>query len=720
MLEANQKNSLEITSVVRSGCAQEKKVLDIIENNLFGIPNYQRKYDWTDKQITRLFQDFIEIYETQSQHYIGCILHTVQENSGRLEIIDGQQRITSMYLMCLALFTLSFKYSIDYSRDDLYFLTLASLENLYSSQQQNIEKMSTKISYEYKAQQTMYDELIINDEFGLQVQLIKLINLKYQGNSEEIKKPENFEFIEKLRKETNNFAVAFCTFYALFENWITKKFEHREDLARLYTDTLKGLIRCLGNIKCAIVKIKDPNYSVSVFNAINTTGAKLTSADLIRSYLICFDEEYKDKPYSSMIKNIEKRLLDNFTREEFDSHYCKFWFLFIKAFALRNGAKRSRSTYTLEDNGKQPNMQFYFKNASNEKDIVIYEYFKDLNNYFSFCAEPSFTTKLIEQYLDYYLFLYKGYSQLGTDGKDNFFNDLKLSAKLRKKLELMLLSFSKISAMDTFIADVFVLFERIDKRKGLVTKSGPKKLTNLDINKFMDVLHLLWSFVMRCNLNPDYYGETKATNIDINFVTKNEKDIYKALYDCVNGTRQESKTKMSEEDESIFIKALLKNTDSKSMYNYVLNIVNYQMGMDVKSEDTIEHVLPQNPKKWNESNQNTILKDWDVLAEYATMPSDKDVTDELKNMLHDRFNECIGNKILLIKGTNSKSSNKTFVEKLKEYQNKDTGCRNTKIIDKIKEYAPDNEWGYGSIIKMCKFYGQLIYAACDPQKPSEK
>jgi len=65
------------------------------------IPEYQRPYVWKEKQINRLLDDFL-IYNknTDSEKalfYIGSII--VHQEGGKLKIIDGQQRITTLLLM---------------------------------------------------------------------------------------------------------------------------------------------------------------------------------------------------------------------------------------------------------------------------------------------------------------------------------------------------------------------------------------------------------------------------------------------------------------------------------------------------------------------------------------------------------------------------------------------------------------------------------------------
>lgn len=77
-------------------------------NNIFDtdmeyiIPLYQRAYAWEDKQLTQLIED-IEDVDEDTNYYIGSLI--VSKENGRYEVVDGQQRLTSLYLLlnCLGI-----------------------------------------------------------------------------------------------------------------------------------------------------------------------------------------------------------------------------------------------------------------------------------------------------------------------------------------------------------------------------------------------------------------------------------------------------------------------------------------------------------------------------------------------------------------------------------------------------------------------------------------
>jgi len=83
-----------------------KQLLETGKVNKFIIPEYQRPYAWTDEQIQTLFEDLEEYTENdnESTYFLGTIVSYENENDEQ-EIIDGQQRITSLFLLLRALYS---------------------------------------------------------------------------------------------------------------------------------------------------------------------------------------------------------------------------------------------------------------------------------------------------------------------------------------------------------------------------------------------------------------------------------------------------------------------------------------------------------------------------------------------------------------------------------------------------------------------------------------
>ena len=70
--------------------------------NEYIIPLYQRAYAWEDKQLIQLVEDISDVSE-DANYYIGSLI--VSKQGRKYEVVDGQQRLTSLYILlnCLGL-----------------------------------------------------------------------------------------------------------------------------------------------------------------------------------------------------------------------------------------------------------------------------------------------------------------------------------------------------------------------------------------------------------------------------------------------------------------------------------------------------------------------------------------------------------------------------------------------------------------------------------------
>lgn len=68
----------------------------------FVIPPYQRPYAWTENESEELFDDLYSFWQNSSedeQYFLGSIVLSKKENQPRSEVIDGQQRITTLTIL---------------------------------------------------------------------------------------------------------------------------------------------------------------------------------------------------------------------------------------------------------------------------------------------------------------------------------------------------------------------------------------------------------------------------------------------------------------------------------------------------------------------------------------------------------------------------------------------------------------------------------------------
>jgi uncharacterized protein with ParB-like and HNH nuclease domain len=65
----------------------------------FVIPNYQRDYAWGIENIDDLFEDIFESIESKTSHYIGTFILSKHDNESVFNVVDGQQRLTTITMI---------------------------------------------------------------------------------------------------------------------------------------------------------------------------------------------------------------------------------------------------------------------------------------------------------------------------------------------------------------------------------------------------------------------------------------------------------------------------------------------------------------------------------------------------------------------------------------------------------------------------------------------
>lgn len=69
------------------------------------IPSYQRPYAWTTDQASELFDDLYDFFRSEDEegYFLGSIVLIKEEGSPKAEVIDGQQRLTTLTILLAAI-----------------------------------------------------------------------------------------------------------------------------------------------------------------------------------------------------------------------------------------------------------------------------------------------------------------------------------------------------------------------------------------------------------------------------------------------------------------------------------------------------------------------------------------------------------------------------------------------------------------------------------------
>ena len=112
------------------------EIYKLFENKIYNVPVYQRPYSWDSENVEILLNDIYSTYISEDKnegYYTGnLLLHDKNEkiNGSTIvyEVIDGQQRITTISLMLLALYSIA-KIN-DGADDDTYRDSICLMNNL--------------------------------------------------------------------------------------------------------------------------------------------------------------------------------------------------------------------------------------------------------------------------------------------------------------------------------------------------------------------------------------------------------------------------------------------------------------------------------------------------------------------------------------------------------------------------------------------------------------
>ena len=176
----------------------------------FIIPVYQRNYDWETEHCKQLYDDLVKVIrQKRKSHFFGSIV-SVQSETGTMEeylIIDGQQRLTTISLLLLAIYHLLCsgklisqdrqltdkilkKYLIDEYEPEEKRIKLKPIKNdqkafgiLFEKDEERIPDSNLTINYQYFYDRIQHGELSVDELFDAICRLeIINISLNHEDN----------------------------------------------------------------------------------------------------------------------------------------------------------------------------------------------------------------------------------------------------------------------------------------------------------------------------------------------------------------------------------------------------------------------------------------------------------------------------------------------------------------------------------------------------------
>ncbi|WP_100949666.1 DUF262 and DUF1524 domain-containing protein [Helicobacter pylori] len=348
--------------------ADAMKLLDFIsksQEKQFVIPIYQRVYSWGKEHCKQLWDDIIKTggNDQIEGHFIGSIVFVhdgiYTTNHNELLIIDGQQRLTTITLLFIAL------------RDRL------------NDEDEFLEKFSRqKIQNRY---------LINSDEKG---------DKKFRLILSEPDRDTLLSLIDENKRKPSEPSLKIMENFELFEEWISKN-----------TDKLETIFKGLDKLMVVEISLeRSKDNPQLIFESMNSTGKDLTQTDLIRNYILMGLEPEKQKIFYEKYWRAMEEGFEQSEREELFNKFVRHY-LTIKTGEIPNinkvyeAFKRYQQERGIEIEVLLSDLQKYcgyfcqivFKKEDKEDD-------KDLNKALGFLVDLEMDViypLLLELYSDY-------------------------------------------------------------------------------------------------------------------------------------------------------------------------------------------------------------------------------------------------------------------------------------------------------------------------------
>lgn len=238
------------------------------------IPVYQRNYVWEVKnQVKKLLDDFYELVgkDDDYTHFLGIIIDYNAGKKDRIEryyVIDGQQRLTTLFLLIAAIRQRAIEENNNVQINELdYWMNIN-----YNSQEGNKN---------FKLEPLMGDREIFN----------KLLLGEYDSLSDS--------------EKSGKLAQAYIYILNFFKNTLSK------------IDVV-DLIDTLDKFLLVEIPLDRDDNAQQIFETINARGSKLLSTDLIRNYvLMCADDDKMDSVFTKCWQPFESKFIDSKEMESF-------------------------------------------------------------------------------------------------------------------------------------------------------------------------------------------------------------------------------------------------------------------------------------------------------------------------------------------------------------------------------------------------------------------
>nr|WP_233424289.1 DUF262 domain-containing protein [Pseudanabaena biceps] len=257
---------------------------------LYRVPPFQRDYSWTEEEWDDLWQDILGLFaeDGEQAHYMGYLV-LQSSNNKQFDIIDGQQRLTTISILILA--------------------ALAHLQNLVNkaidpdkNQRRKDNLQNSYIGYVDPVSLIPRSKLELNRHNNrfYQTYLVPLEPIPVRGlNASE----------HQLRKAFN-----------WFRDKIAARSQQSGEAVAIFVDTI------VDKLFFTAISVTDELNAFKVFETLNSRGVRLSATDLLKNYL--FSVIASGNTHETELKALEEkweRIVDELGSESFPDFLRVYW-----------------------------------------------------------------------------------------------------------------------------------------------------------------------------------------------------------------------------------------------------------------------------------------------------------------------------------------------------------------------------------------------------------
>lgn len=241
----------------------QKTILQLLSDkrSKFLIPDYQRPYAWTEEQCQTLWDDIFSFaipgdnakaFDDDEEYFLGSIV-TFKNGRGELEVIDGQQRLTTLLLILRAFYD--------------------KFENMKDAESERTRAMIEKCIWATDAFEIPNKEVLkINSEVATDNDKEEFLELLKTGTITESTSSQYVENYQFFQRKIAEFLDTFPSYFAYLP------------------------ARILGNCILLPIEAESQDTALRIFSTLNDRGLPLSDADIFKAQLYKYygDKNEKD------------------------------------------------------------------------------------------------------------------------------------------------------------------------------------------------------------------------------------------------------------------------------------------------------------------------------------------------------------------------------------------------------------------------------------------